>query len=139
MAARRLLKTAQSSTQKSWRSAFHFSYHEDDAVRALSKYGYGKTKEEIEKNCGSLQPTDLKNALNHALDLTFQRDPSAITDKFKIEHKITIKIRVYSFFNYLMFSYLRRRSWIWRCLSSDRKRWPSINQPPRKIRKRPSI
>ena len=76
-------KAAQSSVQKSsWRSAFHFSYHEDDAVRALSKYGYGNTKEEIEKSCGTLQPTDLKNALNHALDLTFSRDPSAITAKF---------------------------------------------------------
>ena len=82
MATKRLLNTAQASLQKSWRSAFHFTYHEDDAVRALSKYGYGDTKEEIEKSCGALVPTDLKNALNHALDLTFQRDPSAITGKF---------------------------------------------------------
>jgi len=79
MATKRLLNTAQASLQKSWRSAFHFTYHQDDAVRALSKYGYGDTKEEIEKSCGALVPTDLKNALNHALDLTFQRDPSAIT------------------------------------------------------------
>ena len=76
---RRLLtKTnASSAVSLSKRTAFHFNYHADDATKALQ--AYGNSKEEIEENCGKLIPTNLKNALNHGLDIIFSKDPTAIT------------------------------------------------------------
>jgi len=59
------------------RTAFHFNYHPDNAETALS--AYGNNLAEIERVAGKCEPTDLKNALNHALNETFTRHPSAIT------------------------------------------------------------
>lgn len=62
------------------RRSLHFNYHEDNVVRALSHYG--KTEKEIEENTGpgsKIRPLDLKNAINHALDITMDKDPTAIT------------------------------------------------------------
>lgn len=73
-----LKRTVSALTPKiSQRTAFHFNYHQDDAVKSLS--AYGNSVEEIEANCGKLVPTDLKNALNHGLDKIFEKDPTAIT------------------------------------------------------------
>lgn len=74
MLKRRLLNLAG---KISGRTAASFHYHETDAKSALSHYG--SSISEIEQACGKLKRTDLKNAINHALDETFERDPSAIT------------------------------------------------------------
>ena len=72
----RSLKLAKPIINSSKRS-LHFNYHEDNVVRALSHYG--KDYKEIEKNTGTIRPLDLKNAINHALDITMDKDPTAIT------------------------------------------------------------
>jgi len=53
------------------------TYQEDNVLRALSHYG--SSTKEIEKNIGTIRPLDMKNAINHALDITMDNDPTAIT------------------------------------------------------------
>merc|ERR1712142_997490 len=64
------------SAPKIPKRAHHFKYQEDDVVRSLAQYG--STKKEIERNIGKLKSTDLKNAINNALAITMESDPTAI-------------------------------------------------------------
>jgi len=64
------------SAPKIPKRAHHFKYQEDDVVRSLAQYG--STKKEIERNIGKFKSTDLKNAINNALAITMESDPTAI-------------------------------------------------------------
>jgi len=76
MFARQLRSIPSKLAPKTTSRALHFKYQPDDPVRALKDYGSNLS--EIEKNLGELRPTDMKNAINHALDSTMEADPTAL-------------------------------------------------------------